>query len=327
MNLPEAFTHLCLPLVVVLFAATVQAQEPEPEITVYETATVEARASDESTATIGLVTQEQIDRAFNLDLADALRLAPGVTTTAAARSSASPVTLRGGDPNFTLVLLDGIPLNDSTDALGGAPDLGAISVLGLERVEVVQGTASWFYGSSALAGVVQLLTRRPTEPRAMLGVGVGNDDRRSASVNLDRTTGTRAAASSSPLFGAGLTLNYDEEEGRLQDEGPAEQQDGFESTSGLLRLMAVPGTRSTIDATVRYVDSEKRDWSEGSGGPLFGSGDTRSNRAGSNRSFYSFPTSLTEPATRQPGTGQFVVSVRGFVRASRSSADLARSAD
>jgi vitamin B12 transporter len=66
------------------------------------------------------------------------------------------VFVRGGESDFTRVLIDGVPVNQP----GGGFDFGAALPLELDRVELVRGAASSLYGSDALAGVLQLVTRR-----------------------------------------------------------------------------------------------------------------------------------------------------------------------
>ena len=76
------------------------------------------------------------------------------------RGGLTTVTLRGGDPNFTLVLLDGVPVNDPTNLLGGAFDFSTLSVDNIERVEIVRGPLSSRFGSEAMAGVIHVISRR-----------------------------------------------------------------------------------------------------------------------------------------------------------------------
>jgi vitamin B12 transporter len=72
------------------------------------------------------------------------------------------VFVRGGESNFTRILIDGIPVNEP----GGEYNLGPQVPLELERVEVVRGATSSLYGTDALAGVIHLVTRRhPSAPR------------------------------------------------------------------------------------------------------------------------------------------------------------------
>lgn len=73
------------------------------------------------------------------------------------RSGVSSIFLRGADPNFTVVQLDGVPLTATTNSRGGAVNVSELDVAGIERVEVVAGPLSSLYGSGALAGVINLI--------------------------------------------------------------------------------------------------------------------------------------------------------------------------
>ena len=64
------------------------------------------------------------------------------------RGGISSLYLRGADPNFTLVMLDGIPLNDSTNQRGGSVGLSTIPLDQIERVEILRGPLSAYYGGS-----------------------------------------------------------------------------------------------------------------------------------------------------------------------------------
>ena len=66
--------------------------------------------------------------------------------------------LRGGEPNFTKVLIDGVEVNDPNSSRGGTFNFNAIDLAGIERMEVLGGTHSAVYGSDALSGVVRVQT-------------------------------------------------------------------------------------------------------------------------------------------------------------------------
>ena len=96
-------------------------------------------------------------------VAEALASVPGF---AVARNG-GPGTLtsvfpRGGESDFTLVLVDGIRAN----AFGGGIDLSQVPLGDVERIEVVRGPQSALYGSDAIGGVVQIITRRGGRPSA-----------------------------------------------------------------------------------------------------------------------------------------------------------------
>ena len=90
-------------------------------------------------------------------VAEALRQVPGVAIVQSGSFGAqTSLFVRGGQNNYTRVLVDGVPLNDP----GGALDLGSVTLDDVERIEVVRGPASVLYGSDAVTGVIQLFTRR-----------------------------------------------------------------------------------------------------------------------------------------------------------------------
>lgn len=79
--------------------------------------------------------------------------------------------LRGTNANHTNVLIDGIKISDPT-AVDNALDLSELSLINLERVEVVGGAHSTLYGSSALGGVVNLITQKKQTPGWHLRAGL-----------------------------------------------------------------------------------------------------------------------------------------------------------
>ncbi|HKK07367.1 MAG TPA: TonB-dependent receptor plug domain-containing protein, partial [Gemmatimonadota bacterium] len=86
---------------------------------------------------------------------EALRQVPGVDVVQGGSPGASTsLFLRGGESNYTLVLLDGVPLNQP----GGSVDLSSLTLDDVERIEVVRGPASALYGSDAVTGVIQIIT-------------------------------------------------------------------------------------------------------------------------------------------------------------------------
>jgi outer membrane cobalamin receptor len=95
-------------------------------------------------------------------VADALRSVPGLTVSRnGGRGSVTSVFPRGGESDYTLVLVDGIKAN----AFGGGYDFSTLSATGVERVEVVRGPESALFGADAIGGVVQIVTRRGGSPR------------------------------------------------------------------------------------------------------------------------------------------------------------------
>ncbi len=69
--------------------------------------------------------------------------------------------VRGGESDYTKVLLDGIPINDP----GGSLNFANLSVADIDRIEIVRGPQSALYGSDAIAGTLQVFTRRGASER------------------------------------------------------------------------------------------------------------------------------------------------------------------
>lgn len=110
-----------------------------------------------------LVTQSfeeaQIARRDPGTLSDVLRLAPAIhIDRTGLGGSVSSVYLRGGDPNFTLVLYNGVELNDPTNSRGGGFDFSSVDPSSLAGFSIVKGASSGIFGSEALNGAINLNT-------------------------------------------------------------------------------------------------------------------------------------------------------------------------
>jgi iron complex outermembrane receptor protein/vitamin B12 transporter len=108
-------------------------------------------------APVTVVDATTLDALASRDLAGSLRLVPGTQVVQVGqRGGGTSVFLRGGNSSFTKVLLDGVPAND----IGGAFDFSRLGTTGVERVEVLRQANSVTHGSDALAGVINVTTRR-----------------------------------------------------------------------------------------------------------------------------------------------------------------------
>jgi outer membrane cobalamin receptor len=97
----------------------------------------------EVSANVTIITREEIERQQAVTLSEILTQVPGLhVDESGARGGLSSVYIRGGDPNFTTILIDGIPINDPTNARGGSVDLSTLAPEHIERIEIVRGPAS-----------------------------------------------------------------------------------------------------------------------------------------------------------------------------------------
>ena len=118
-------------------------------------------AQSEATASVTALSRRDIeDRQFTM-VADALRLAPGMTVApSGGLGSVTSAFPRGGESDYTLVMVDGVKLN----SFGGGFDFGHLTTFGLNRIEVVRGPQSAVFGSDAIGGVVQMRSRMGGHP-------------------------------------------------------------------------------------------------------------------------------------------------------------------
>lgn len=100
-------------------------------------------------------------RAQRINLFDALRSSPGVIAMQTGRRGGiTSLFIRGGESDYTKVLIDGVPANDA----GGQFDFGDLTTDNAARIELVRGAQSAIYGSDAMSGVLQIFTHRGATP-------------------------------------------------------------------------------------------------------------------------------------------------------------------
>jgi vitamin B12 transporter len=133
----------------------------EPVIVV--TANRTAQPLDQVGQSITVVDAAEIERRQTMTVADVLRTVPGVSIARNGGIGASTsVFIRGAESDQTVALIDGIKLNDPSSP-GGGFNFGNLLVGNIERIEVLRGPSSVLWGSQAIGGVVNMITRQPTE--------------------------------------------------------------------------------------------------------------------------------------------------------------------
>ena len=127
------------------------------EIIVTATKTLEYQAETGSSTTV--ITAKDIKETGATTVGDLLRNVAGTTVVqSGAFGGVTSVYLRGANPGYTLVLIDGIEVNDpmSTDR---SFDFAHLTLNNIERIEVVRGPQSTLYGSDAIGGVINIITK------------------------------------------------------------------------------------------------------------------------------------------------------------------------
>ena len=142
-----------------------QASRREPVIVV--TANRTAQPIDRVGQSITVLDSAEIERRQTQSVADVLRTVPGVSI---ARNggigTSTSVLIRSAESDQTVALVDGIKLNDPSSP-GGGFNFGNLLIGNIERIEVLRGPSSVLWGSQAIGGVINMITRQPTEELAV----------------------------------------------------------------------------------------------------------------------------------------------------------------
>ena len=133
------------------------------------TATRSDRTSYDATGATNVVTPTELARRTPIGAIDALYDEPGVATQRTTNGQGSPI-IRGFTGYHTMVLVDGVRLNNSTFRSGPNQYFNTLNVDDVERIEVVRGPHSVLYGSSALGGVIHARSPEPTRQAAELSL-------------------------------------------------------------------------------------------------------------------------------------------------------------
>jgi outer membrane cobalamin receptor len=163
------------------------------------------------------------------------------------------IFLRGAKPNFTLVMIEGIPLNDQTNSRGGSADVSALNVLDLDRVEIVRGPLSSIYGSGAVQGAVNLiLPDGSSDFTGAISAAGGTDGDAAGAISLRGPVGG----------GVGGVLSAD-----WDDAGHAVEQSSRINEVVTAKLAPLDGSDS-YGLVVRISRSTTDAFPDDSGGPL-----------------------------------------------------------
>jgi vitamin B12 transporter len=234
--------HLLLAAVLLAAPHAVGAQETRdttslPEIVV--TATRYPVAADSVASTVTVLRGDDLRAQGIHFVGDALRQVPGVhLVQGGPYGAAASLFVRGGESDYVKVLVDGVPVNQP----GGFYDFASLTTDNVERIEVLRGPGSVLYGSDAIAGVIQIVTRQG-----------GDGLRLSAAVEGGSFGSARWEASA---LGGGEALGWSASLSRFTSDGTYEFNNDYRNTVASGRFRARAGDRTTLSLTGRYHDAK-----------------------------------------------------------------------
>ncbi|TWF35304.1 vitamin B12 transporter [Chitinophaga polysaccharea] len=152
-----------------LFAQCVSAQQRDTLSKSLKEVVVAATRSEKDPKDIGrsitLISSEQIANSGANRMAELLSQQEGIFVVGTGQNPGQlqSIFTRGANSNQTIILVDGVKITDPTST-DNAADLSELSLMNIERIEIVRGSQSTLYGSSAIGGVINIITKTQQAP-------------------------------------------------------------------------------------------------------------------------------------------------------------------
>ncbi len=228
----------------ILPAAPALAQEDESDIVVVATG-VEQPARESGRA-VTVFDREDLDRVQAVTVSDVLSTVPGISATRnGGIGGYTGVRVRGAEGEQTLVLIDGVRVNDPSSP-GGGFDFGNLLAGAVGRIEVLRGPNSTVWGSQAIGGVVNVVTM---DGRDGFGLRTGAEGG-----SFGTLSGNAAIRGGNARIRGSLTAGYFTTDGISAKAGGAEA-DGYRQYGATGRVEAFITPEISVDLRGYYADS------------------------------------------------------------------------
>lgn len=218
--------------------------DPLPEVVVTAT---RIPAIAQRTPGARVIDARAIEQRGALFAADILADVPGLSVVrSGAFGGPTQVRIRGANPGKTLVLVDGVPVNDAAE-INGAYDFSGFELGDIDRIEVLSGPQSSLWGSDAIGGVIAFTTREVDGVRAEAEAGA-----------FDTLRGRLAAGVANDTYAVGAWVSRFVTDGiSAADEADgATEADGFDNTTIGARGRYALSSSARVDGSVRWSRSE-----------------------------------------------------------------------
>jgi vitamin B12 transporter len=207
-------------------------------------------------ASVTVITADDIKASGKESVEELLKGVVGIDVTSnGGMGSMTSLFIRGGDAKNTLVLIDGVPVNDPSTTNRTA-NFSNLTLDNVEKIEVVRGSLSVLYGSNATAGVINILTRKGSGPlKCYAGIEGGSYGTQKFYGGMNGKTGKSGySLSLARLKSDGFSF-ADDRNPRIPHNGNTSEKDGYENTtlSGSYVYNFSPAT--VLETTFRYTDA------------------------------------------------------------------------
>lgn len=234
-----------------LVTATVQAQEPLVMEPVVVTASRIDTPLSQTNSAITVITAEEIEAGGQSMVTDVLRQVPGVDVSRSGGSGGNvSIFMRGTDNKHTLVLVDGVEYGDPAGIAADA-NIAHLTTDQIERIEIVRGPQSVIYGSDAIGGVINIITKTGTnqaKPQAHIAAEGG-------SYNTRKLQGGFSVGQQSGYLSLGFSGLRSDGFSAVSKEYGGREKDGYENTSINLNSGGRLTDLFELKFNLRYSDS------------------------------------------------------------------------
>lgn len=232
-------------------AALIAAEQPDEELDVMVvSATLSATALEDAPGSVEVVTADEIAEMGAATVADALEFSVGLSVDGEPGRTKSP-SIRGMGSQRTLVLIDG---RRWVSGYKNFKDVNQIPVTAIERIEVLRGPSCALYGSDALGGVVNIITRAtPEKFTASADVRYGTDSHDDGQqANSSASIGTKIGK-----LGLMLSTSYHKENSWNRSEPLPEDGDAVDLGSMVGRLSYDFSEEHRANAGFEYITNDR----------------------------------------------------------------------
>ena len=204
----------------------------------------------EIASSITVITREEIEKSHTAFVSHLLRNVPGLDVVQSGGTGKfTSIFIRGANAHHTLVLLDGIPLNDPSSP-NNAADLSNLMTANISRIEILRGPQSVLYGPEAIGGVVQIFTQAGERKNSVnVSSEAGSFNSYSLSGNLSGRHDKIGYSLSAERFTTHGTSAADISDGAVEN-------DSYKSTYLSSRLDFALNQEIHLDLIGRYADSK-----------------------------------------------------------------------
>ena len=202
---------------------------------------------DEVGQAITVIDAETIEQRQTVDVVDLLATTPGVRfNRTGSTGSVAGISIRGAETTQTLVLIDGVKVNDPS-GIGDGYDFGHLLTGNIDRIEVLRGSNSVVHGSQAIGGVVSLMTATPAEGfAANASADYGYSDTLTAKADVSGTAGR---------VSGGIGGAYFRTDG-ISSAAVGTEKDGYKNFAGNARLKVAFSDALSLDLRGYYITAD-----------------------------------------------------------------------